>query len=242
MTAAWDWAFAWKILPQILQALIITVELTLAGTVGAMIVGLALELLRRSRLRVIRWSAKAFVEFVRDTPLLVQAYFIFFVLPDYQVILPVMLSGVIVLSINYSGYTAEVYRAGINSIPITQWEAARALNYTTVQTWASVILPQGTRAVIPPLGNYLIAMFKDTPILSSIGIIEMLGEAQLIGATHFRYLEPITLVGILFLALSYPSSIMVRRLEARFGTAPGDPRRRGWKRLWDRYRRTTLNA
>jgi polar amino acid transport system permease protein len=87
------------------------------------------------------------------------------------------------------------------------------------QTWTAIILPQAIPTVIPALGNYLIAMFKDTPILSSIGVLEMLEQAQIIGSETFRYLEPMTEVGLLFLLVSYPSSRLVRRLEARYGRA-----------------------
>jgi polar amino acid transport system permease protein len=160
------------------------------------------------------------VEFVRDTPLLVQLYFLYFViLPDLRLSLSALVTGIIGIGINYSAYTAEVYRAGIEGVPRGQWEAARALNFSAARVWTSVILPQAIPKVIPALGNYLIAMFKDTPILASIGVVEMLQRAQLIGSETFRYLEPMTIVGGLFLLLSYPSSRLLARLEARFGRA-----------------------
>ena len=158
------------------------------------------------------------VEFIRDTPLLVQLYFLYFVLlPSVGLSWSALLTGIIGIGINYSAYTAEVYRAGIEGVARGQWEAATALNFSSMQTWTSVILPQAVPKVIPALGNYLIAMFKDTPILSSIGVVEMLARAEIIGSQTFRYLEPITLVGVLFLILSYPSSRLVARLEARYG-------------------------
>jgi polar amino acid transport system permease protein len=212
----WDWHFAWQVLPDILKALVTTVEITFAGIAVAMVLGLVWALLRRSGRRAVRWPANAIVEFIRDTPLLVQVYFLYFVLPQTGLQLPALLTGIVGIGINYSAYTAEVYRAGIEGVPVTQWEAARALNFDRRTTWTSVVLPQAIPAVVPALGNYLIAMFKDTPILSAIGIIEMLGRAQIIGSTTFRYLEPVTEVGVLFILLAYPSSILVRRIERRF--------------------------
>lgn len=217
MNQTWDWSFAGSVLPSIASALLVTVEITFAGTAIAMVLGLIFALLRRSRLWPVRWGAAVIVEFIRDTPLLVQVYFLYFVLPQEGIIMSALLTGIIAIGINYSAYTAEVYRAGIEGVPRTQWEAARALNFSPLRTWTSVILPQSVPAVIPALGNYLIAMFKDTPILSAIGIIEMLGRAEIIGSQTFRYLEPVTEVGILFLLISYPSSVLVRRLEHTFG-------------------------
>lgn len=212
----WDWHYAWTVLPDLLRALVTTVKITLVGTVIAMVLGLIWALMRRSRVLPVRWLAGTIVEFVRDTPLLVQVYFFYFVLPQAGITLSALLTGIVAIGINYSAYTAEVYRAGIEGVPRTQWEAARALNFTGVQTWRTVVLPQAVPAVIPALGNYLIAMFKDTPILSAIGIIEMLNRAEIIGSHSFRYTEPITIVGLLFFLISYPSSVGVRWLERRF--------------------------
>lgn len=222
--SAWDWHYAWQVLPDLLGALLTTVKITVAGTVIAMVLGLIWALMRRSSLLPVRWAATAIVEFVRDTPLLVQVYFLYFVLPVTGITLSALVTGIIAIGINYSSYTAEVYRAGIEGVPHTQWEAARALNFSTWQTWTAVVLPQAVPAVIPALGNYLIAMFKDTPILSAIGIIEMLNRAQILGSQTFRYLEPITEVGVLFLLISYPSSVAVRALERRFGQQGRQPR------------------
>jgi polar amino acid transport system permease protein len=215
--AVWDWHYAAQVLPDIVRALAVTVKITLAGTAIAMLLGLIWALMRRSPVVPVRWAAGAIVEFVRDTPLLVQVYFLYFVLPVTGLALSAMVTGIAAIGINYSAYTAEVYRAGIEGVPHTQWEAARALNFSTRQTWTRIVLPQAVPAVIPALGNYLIAMFKDTPILSAIGIIEMLNRAQILGSQTFRYLEPITEVGLLFLIISYPSSVLIRALERRFG-------------------------
>ena len=216
----WNTSFALKVLPPIAQGLELTILITLAGTAIAMALGLLLAVLRRTRLKPVALLARAFVEFVRDTPLLVQLYFLYFViLPAAGLPLSALWTGIMGIGVNYSAYTAEVYRAGIEGVPKGQWEAARALNFSVWQTWTSIILPQAIPKVIPALGNYLIAMFKDTPILSSIGVLEMLEQAQIIGSETFRYLEPMTEVGLLFLLVSYPSSRLVRRLEARYGRA-----------------------
>ena len=211
----WDWSFAWEILPDLLKALRITVEATIFGSLIAMTLGLLLAIGRRSHNRLISWPIAGFIEFIRSTPLLVQLYFLFFVMPQIGITLGPLLAGVIGLGLHYSTYASEVYRAGIEGVPRGQWEAARALNMPVRRTWTSVILPQAIPKVVPALGNYVNGMFKDTPLLSAITVIELLNEAHAIGAQTFRYLEPITLVGLLFFLVSYPTALLVRRLEAR---------------------------
>jgi polar amino acid transport system permease protein len=213
----WDNSFALSVLPIIAQGLAITVLITITGTAIAMCIGLVLAIMRRARAKWISLPAEAFVEFVRATPLLVQLFFLYFGLPVFGISLSPLVTGIIGIGLNYSAYTAEVYRAGIEGVPRGQWEAARALNFSHGQTWVRIILPQAVRKVIPALGNYLIAMFKDTPILASISVLEMLEQAQIVGSENFRYLEPMTEVGLLFILVSYPASLLVRRLEVRYG-------------------------
>lgn len=213
--AVWDWSFAFSVLPRLLPAVLTTIQATLAGFLVALVGGLLLALCRRSHLKIVSWPAAAFVEFVRTTPLLVQLYFLFFVLPRYGVILTPFATGVIGLGLHYSTYLSEVYRSGIDGVPAGQWEAATALNLSRSQTWLRVVLPQAVPPIVPVLGNYLITMFKETPLLSAITVVELLQTAKIIGSQSFRYLEPITLVGLLFLLLSYPSALLARRLETR---------------------------
>ncbi|OXM64586.1 MULTISPECIES: ectoine/hydroxyectoine ABC transporter permease subunit EhuD [Amycolatopsis] len=211
----WDWNFAFGILPELLRGLWVTVQVTLAGIVIALVVGLVVAVLRHLRIPVLRQILWFYVEFVRGTPLLVQAYFAFYVLPLYGITFSAMVTGIIVIGLNYSAYTAEVYRAGIESVPSGQWEAATALSLPWRRRWQAVVLPQAVRAVVPALGNYLMQMFKDSAILSAITVLELLGHATAIGSGSYRYLEPYTLVGLLFLLVSYPAAKLIRRLELR---------------------------
>lgn len=208
-----DWRFAWEILPELLGALEVTLEATGLGMGLALVLGLVWAVARRSRRRLVAMPAAGLVEFVRSTPLLVQIYFLFYVAPSVGLAASPLVSGVFALGLHYSAYTAEVYRAGIEGVPKGQWEAAIALNLGRWHTWRAIILPQAIPPVIPALGNYLVAMFKDTPLLAAITVLELLQTAKLIGAETFRYLEPLTLVGVIFLVLSLLASRLVRRLE-----------------------------
>ncbi|MFI0349540.1 ectoine/hydroxyectoine ABC transporter permease subunit EhuD [Actinomadura sp. 9N407] len=214
----WDWSYTGEILPDLLNGLRVTIVATVLGYLLALVLGLVWTLLRRSPITVVSQTTRWAVEFIRSTPLLVQLFFIFYVLPSFGLTLGPLTAGIIGLGLHYSAYTAEVYRAGIADVPRGQWEATIALNLPKRRTWQGVILPQAIRKVVPTLGNYLIAMFKDSPLLLAINVAEMLGAAYQIGAQTLKFLEPITVVGLLFVIVSVVSSILVRRLERRYAT------------------------
>lgn len=214
-----DWAFALQILPRFVPAVWITLQATLAGMVIALALGLCLALARRSRWHALSWSVAGMVEFTRSTPLLVQIYFLFYVMPGAGISMTPLATGIIALGLHYSAYCSEVYRAGIESIPKGQWDAAAALNLSRTQTMARIIIPQAIPPVIPALGNYLIAMFKETPLLSTITVMELLNTAKVIGSESFRYLEAITMVGVFFLLMSLAASAGVRLMDRRLRLA-----------------------
>jgi polar amino acid transport system permease protein len=216
ITEFFDFQFALEILPQLLEGLGVTVRASIFAFALAAILGLLLALGRRSENGWISEPIGALVEFIRSTPLLVQLFFFFYVLPRYGLRTQAFLLGVAALGLHYGTYTSEVYRAGIDAVDRGQWEAARALNFSPIRTWVGIILPQAIPPMFPALGNYLVAMFKETALLSAITVVELLQTAQSIGAREFRYLEPITMVGLLYFLISYPSSIAVRKLEARY--------------------------
>ena len=220
----WDWSFVWQILPDLLRGVVVTIEATLLGTALALILGLLLMMLRRSPTRLVARGVGFFVEFIRGTPLLVQLYFLFYVLPDVGLLLPPLLAGVIGLGVHYSTYMSEVFRAGVDNVNRGQWEAAKACNLTAGQTWRYVILPQAIPPMIPALANYVVAMFKETPLLSVITVVELMAQARGVADTNFRYLEPMTLVGGFFLVMSVASIAIIRHLQRRLaGSARGAP-------------------
>lgn len=210
---SFDYGYTLGILPQLLLATLITFEATLGGMALALVVGLALALMRLSPYRLLDRAARQFIAFIRGTPLLIQLYFLFYVLPLHGLAFDPLVTGVIGLGVHYGTYLAEVYRAGIQGLPRGQWEAAVALNLPRFGVWRRIILPQAVPPMIPVFGNYLIAMFKDTPLLATITVLELLGTAQAEAALSYRYFEPYTLVGLIFLALSLPAAWLVQRLE-----------------------------
>ncbi|MER9032268.1 ectoine/hydroxyectoine ABC transporter permease subunit EhuD [Mesorhizobium sp. M0674] len=213
----WDWSFALQILPQLIEGVKITVFASLLGSALAMILGLMIAIGLRSARPTVASLLRTFVNFVRGTPLLVQLYFSFYVLPDVGIYLSPLAAGILTLGIHYSSYTSEVYRAGIESVDRGLWEAAKALNLTRFQTWRYIIIPVAIPPMIPALANYVVGMFKETPLLSTITVVELMNEAKVISNFNYRYLEPMTMVGVFFLAVSVPSVIALSFLERRFG-------------------------
>ncbi len=209
----WSWDIAWQALPLLLKGFAVTLAATIGGSLVAIVLGLVLAMLRRVRTAWVRVPVRAFVEFVRSTPVFVQlvaVYVLFTSISPFTI-------GVVVLGIHYATYMSEVYRAGIDGVPKGQWEAATALSLPRSRTWRAVILPQAVRNVLPALGNYVISMFKETPFLAVITVHEMVFQASTFGGEHFKYLEPFTIAALIFLIASYPTSILVRKLEKRLG-------------------------
>jgi polar amino acid transport system permease protein len=208
-----DFSYSMAILPALLYASLVTLEATLLGMLLAVILGLLIELARRSSFQPLRLLAKAYVQVIRSTPLLIQLFTLFYVLPLHGISVPTFLCGILALGLHYASYTAEVYRAGIEGIPRGQWEAARSLGLRKLIMWRYVVLPQAIRSVLPMLANYLIAMFKDTPVLAFIGVHELMGAALFEASQTFRYYEPLTIVGLVFLVFSVFAALLMRQLE-----------------------------
>jgi polar amino acid transport system permease protein len=213
----WDttngWTFAVSILPILLRGLIVTIQATLLGFFIAMILGLILAALKSAPTRLVSWPAVAISEFLRDTPLLIQLFFLYYVLPDYGLVLPAFLTGALALGVQYSAYLSEVYRAGIEAVARGQHEAARALNLQGGRTFSRIVVPQAVPRIIPAMGNYLVSIMKDVPVLSVVTVLEMLNVARIIGDRTFNYLIPLTMVGALYLILTLLASAGVRQLD-----------------------------
>jgi polar amino acid transport system permease protein len=219
-----DWHYALQILPVLGQASIVTVEATVISFVVAAVLGLVLAILRMAPIAVISVPVALFVEAVRSTPLLIQVFFIYFGLPKFGIVIDALPAGIIALGLHYATYCSEVYRAGLSGVPRGQWEASVALNLSPAATMRKIIIPQAIPPVVPALGNYLIALFKDTPLLSAISVIELMQTARVIGSTNFRYVEPVTLVGLFFLFFSLIAALGVRHVEAWLRTYHGGTR------------------
>jgi polar amino acid transport system permease protein len=209
----WRWDYTWEILPRLVEATGNTLIAAGAGYLIALVLGLVFALAQRSPSKALTFVVREIVEFIRSTPLLLQIFFLFYVGPQFGITLSPWVTGMLAIGLHYSCYLSEVYRGGLDSVPKGQWEAATALNMSTVQTYKRLIIPQAIPPAIPGMGNYLVGIFKDTPMLSVIGVAELIHTANAIGSETWRYLEAYTLVGIIFLALSLPAAGLIRACE-----------------------------
>ncbi|WP_329471041.1 ectoine/hydroxyectoine ABC transporter permease subunit EhuD [Streptomyces sp. NBC_01723] len=211
----WDWSAVSDFMPHFWDGLLVTLQILVLGSLVSFGLGLVWALLMRVPSRWVTWPVGIVTEFVRNTPLLVQLFFLFYVLPEWNITFSALTTGVVAIGLHYSTYTMQVYRAGIEAVPVGQWEAATALNLPLRRTWTAVILPQAIRRVVPALGNYVISMLKDTPLLMAITVLEMLGEARLFSQQNFQFTEPLTVIGVAFIIISYLASLALRALERR---------------------------
>lgn len=209
----WDWEYAWEIMPALLKGLLVTMEVTVVAAVMAIGIGMPVAMAIRSKSYLLKVPVRFVLEFLRGTPLIVQIFFGFYILPQIGLTGSAFVTGVIVLGLHYSCYMAEIYRASIASIAQGQWEAAVALNLSRRHTWTRVILPQALRRSVPAMATYVIAMYKETALLFAIGLPVLLFEARDEGIQSFRYLEPYTIAGLMYLVVSYASARAARRLE-----------------------------
>ena len=210
----WRWDFTVDILPRLLLATLNTLAAAGIGYVIALFVGLFFALAQRTPSALLTRAVRELVEFIRSTPLVLQIFFVFFVGPQVGVRLSPWTSGMIAIGLHYAAYLSEVYRAGMDSVPKGQWEACTALNLSTRRTYFRIIIPQALPPSLAGMGNYLVGIFKDTPMLSVIGVAELMHTANALGSETYRFLEPYTLVGLIFLAISLPTAFAIRRFEA----------------------------
>lgn len=215
----WSWSVFADAFPYVVKGIGITLFLTITCYLFALTFGFVWLLIRQIPGKVFQWFVYWIIEFIRSTPPLVQLFFIYYawpLVPGIGVTLHPFVAATLGLGLHFSTYIAEVYRSGIESVDKGQWEAAKALNFSIQKKWTSIILPQAIPPTIPMLGNYLIIMFKEVPLASTIGVIGMLHLANEYGSIYWKYLEPLTIVALLFLTLSYPSALLINKLEKKY--------------------------
>lgn len=210
-----DFGYVAEILPDLALATLITLRIAVLAFVLSLVLGLLLATLRIAHRGILSKVAFVAVESIRLTPLIIQVFFAYYVLPDLGLLLPAEPTGILVLGLHYAAYTSEVYRAGILAVDAGQWDAAAALSLSRGVAWRKIILPQAVRPMIPALGNYLIQLFKEVPILSTITVYELLNTANLLAGQSFKYLEVMTLVGLIFFIISFTASRLIGHLERK---------------------------
>ncbi len=214
-------------LPWLLKGASVSVQVTLASTAIALVLGLLVALMRVSTIKPLRSLGTIYVQFVRGTPLLLQLFYLFYVLPFVGIEMTPYVAGISGLALNYGAYMSEVYRAGILSIDRGQREAAMTLGMKPGRIMRRIILPQTARLVVPPLGNYFVGMFKDSALVSVLTLNELLFTAQTLAKNSYRPVVIFTLAAVLYFAISYPAARLVTWIEGRVQTDYGDRGPRG---------------
>lgn len=212
-----------EFLPILLQGAVVTVQVTVLSFLLSSVIGLGLALMKLSPVRMLSNGAAAAINVIRGLPIIVQLFYIYFVLPDAGIHLTAFQAGVIGLGIAYSAYQAENFRAGIEAVDPGQREAAQAMGMRGPLIMRRVILPQAFRIALPPYGNTLVMMLKDSSLVSTITVAEMTRAGQLIASSTFQNMTVYTLVALLYLLMSLPLVYGLRRLEQRFGAGRKKP-------------------
>lgn len=203
--------------PILVRGAFVTVQVTAAALVLSTVLGMAWALLRVSRNRALSFVAGTIVNGIRGIPILVQLFFIYFVLPDVGIQFTAFQAGAIGLGIAYSAYMCEVFRAGIEAVDVGQFEAAQSIGMTRALVMRRVVLPQAFRIALPPYGNNLIMLLKDSSQTSAITVAELALESKLIASSTFKNMSVFTLSAIGYLVMSIPLILLVTHLEKTLG-------------------------
>ena len=211
------------LLPNLLRGLGFTVLAAFVIMALALVIALPVALARMSRRRWLRYPATVYVQVLRGTPVLLQLFYLYYVLPFAGIRLDPWTAGIVGMSLAYSAYLSEIYRAGIEAIDRGQTEAGLAIGMSRARIMRIVVIPQAIRIIIPPIGNVFIGLFKDTSLLSILTIRELMFEGQLLASTTFQHITIFTLIALLYLAVCWPSAAVIDHFEARLKAVPHDP-------------------
>lgn len=216
MNYNFDWDVVARALPAMMQGLGITLQITLITIVISMVLAVPVAVGRMSKIEVIRWAAQGYIEIFRCTPLLVQLFWIFYALPALTgVTLPGYASAVIALTANLTAFMAETYRSGFQSVPVEQVEAGRMLQLSRFQQLRYIIVPQAMRQQLPVILSLNISLFKDTALVSTIAVADLMFISNTISAQNYRALEIFTLAALIYFAIAFPVSLVTSSIERR---------------------------
>lgn len=212
--AKW-WANFQEFVPILLQGTAYTIEITFFSILLSIAIGFFISLALVSKRSRLRTPFRVFINIIRGTPLLVQLFYVYFVLPDIGIRLSAVQASILGISVCYSAYHAETFRAGIISIPNGQWEAAKAIGLRYWQIMARIVLPQAARMILPPMGTSCIILLKDSSLASVITVRELTRSGQLLASTTFENMQVFTMVALIYVALTQVLAFIIQRLEMK---------------------------
>jgi polar amino acid transport system permease protein len=216
----WDFDFLQRYIPLLWKGTLVTLAYTAGTILLGLLIGLLLGLARLSRSRLLNIPLVALIEAFRCTPLLVQIVWFYYALPVLlHIQIPAVAAATMTLSLYTGVFYAEIFRGGIVSIERGQWDAARALGLGRWAMMRHVILPQAVRRMVPPFMNQSITQLKNTSLVSTIAVPDLLYQGTLITADTYRPLEVYTVVALIYFALLFPATRLVQAYEARLARA-----------------------
>jgi polar amino acid transport system permease protein len=202
-------------LPSLLHGAMLTIAVSLLAFGLALVFGLMTGIARISRLLPLRVVAACYIQFIRGTPLLLQLFFIYYVLPYVGIVLTPFVSGALGLTLNYAAYMAEVFRSGIQAIAKGQWEAGQSVGMSRRLLMRRIILPQAIRIIIPSLGNFFVSIFKDSALVSVITMRDLMFSGQLLASATYKHFEIFAEVAVIYFLISYPTAKFVEWIEVK---------------------------
>lgn len=213
-TYDFDWNVVTSNFPRLLDGLGTTITITVIVVVLSMILAVPVALLRMSNIEVIRWVAQGYIELFRCTPLLVQLFWVYYALPTLTgITIPGLLSAVIALTLNLTAFMAEALRSGFQSVPVEQVEAGKMLRLSRFQQIRYIIIPQAVRQQLPVILSLNISLFKDTALVSTIAVADLMFTANKIASESYRALEILTVAALMYFVIAFPVSLVLSRIE-----------------------------
>ena len=214
--STFDWNFLISIIPEMLNGLLVTLQITVIVIVLSMLLAVPLAVARMTKIEVIRWTAQGYIEIFRCTPLLVQLFWIFYALPVLLgITIPGFLSAVIALTANLTAFMAEAYRSGFQAVPVKQVEAGKMLRLSRLQQLRYIIVPQALKQQTPVILSLNISLFKDTALVSTIAVSDLMFSANTIATESYKSLEVFTVAALIYFAIAFPASLVTSYLERR---------------------------
>ena len=212
----WSWEVAFDVLPQLAKGVVVTIQATFVASILAYVLGLGIAILKMSKSKILRFVLYWTTEFIRRTPILVQLYVVFYVLPDFGIFFEAFTCGVLVLGIHFSTYTAEVFRAGIDNVHKGQWEAAKSIGMNKSQTYRYIILPQSIKFLLPPMTGEVVHMVKSSAIVSVIAVAELTTLGQNLISDTYMAFEIWFTIAIIYMVVILILSIGASLVEKRY--------------------------
>ncbi|MGN6034090.1 amino acid ABC transporter permease [Brevibacterium casei] len=217
MNYQFDWSVITNNFPRLLDGLGMTLQISVIVIVLSMVLAVPVALLRMSNIEVVRWITQLYIEIFRCTPLLVQLFWVYYALPTLTgITIPGTISAIIALTLNLTAFMAEAYRSGFQAVPVEQIEAGKMLRLTRFQQIRYIIVPQALKQQLPVILSLDISLFKDTALVSTIAVADLMFTANKIATESYRALEILSVAALMYFAIAFPASLILSKIERNF--------------------------